>query len=83
MADDVAQVLTMEVDGVKLVFKASLEVAAFLARALRALIRSSSKMMAESKENRAEKKLNSGGEKYVTDIYKLSEGNPPQVLEIR
>ena len=83
MADDVAQVLAMEVDGVKLVFKASLEVAEFLARALRALIRSGSNKMAESKENRAEKKLNSGGEKFVTDIYKLSEGNPPQVLEIR
>ena len=46
MADDVAQVLAMEVDGVKLVFKASLEVAEFLARALRALIRSGSNKMA-------------------------------------
>lgn len=33
MADEIAQVLAMEVDGVKLVFKASLEVAEFLARA--------------------------------------------------
>lgn len=83
MADEIAQVLAMEVDGVKLVFKATLEVAEFLARALRSLIRSSQKKMAERKEKKADNDLHSAGEKSIGDIFKLSEGNPPQALDIR
>lgn len=83
MADEIAQVLVMEVDGVKLVFKASLEVAEFLARALRALIRSSKESVEKGKEKKADKDLHSAGEKEIADIFKLSEGNPPQSLDIR
>ena len=83
MADEIAQVLAMEVDNVKLVFKASLEVAEFLARALRALIRSSKEGIEKGKEKKADKDLHSAGEKEIKDIFKLSEGNPPQALEIR
>lgn len=83
MADEIAQVLAMEVDGVKLVFKASLEVAEFLARALRALIRSSKESVEKGKEKKADKDLHSAGEKDIADIFKLSEGNPPQALDIR
>lgn len=83
MADEIAQVLAMEVDGVKLVFKASLEVAEFLARALRALIRSSKEGIEKVKEKKEDKDLHSKGKKEIKDIFKLSEGNPPQALEIR
>ena len=37
MADEIAQVCEMELNGVKMVFKASLEVAAFMARAIKAM----------------------------------------------
>ena len=69
MADEIAQVLAMEVDGVKLVFKATLEVAEFLARALRSLIRSSQKKMAKRKEKKADNDLHSAGEKSIGDIF--------------
>ena len=69
MADEIAQVLAMEVDGVKLVFKASLEVAEFLARALRALIRSSKEDIEKGKEKKADKDLHSAGEKEIKKSY--------------
>ena len=83
MADEIAQVLAMEVDGVKLVFKATLEVAEFLARALRALIRSGKESVEKGKEKKTDKDLHSAGKKDIGDIFKLSEGNPPQALDIR
>lgn len=83
MADEIAQVVALEVDGVKLAFKASLEVSQFLARALRALIESGKIYADERKEAKTEKELRSSGEKKISEIFKLSEGNPPQALDIR
>lgn len=77
MADEIAQVVAMEVEGVKLVFQASLEVAQFFARSLRALI----KYGKTQKDAKTEKELRSPGRKNFGEIFKLSEGLP-QVFDV-
>lgn len=78
-ADEIAQVCELEVQGVKMVFKGSLEVIAFMARAIKALL-SSGKNTAEWLH---EKKINKKGDKTFKDIVELSNGAPPQALNIR
>lgn len=78
-ADEIAQVCELEVQGVKMVFKGSLEVIAFMARAIKALF-SSGKSTAEWLR---EKKLSKKGDKTFKDIMELSNGAMPQALNIR
>ena len=79
MADEIAQVCEMELNGVKMVFKASLEVAAFMARAIKAMFN----LGVKAKGKIDDSNLKTPGEKDVRDIFKLSEGAPPQTLDIR
>ena len=79
MADEIAQVCEMELNGVKMVFKASLEVAAFMARAIKAMFNFGVKTKGKIDDS----KLKEPGKKDIRDIFKLSEGAPPQALDIR
>ena len=78
-ADEIAQVCELEVQGVKMVFKGSLEVIAFMARALKALINFSQR----SYEKFNDISVNKKGNKAFKDIVELSNGAPPQALNIR
>lgn len=80
MADEIAQVCELEIQGVKMVIKATVEVAAFMARAIKAMFNQGVK----TKEKIDDHKLNEPGKKErISDIFKLSEGGLPQVIEIR
>lgn len=77
MADEIAQVCQMEIEGIKMVFKGTLETAQILMRMIRSIIEFSKKQF----EKRNEKQLLLPGEKDLKDIIKLSSG-PPQILKI-
>ena len=77
MADEIAQVCEMEIEGVKIAIKGSVEVAQMLARMLRAII----KHHKDSREKSSEKKLNEPGEKIPSQIMKMSEG-PAEILQV-
>lgn len=77
MADEIAQVCQMEIEGIKMVFKGSLEVAQLLMRMIRSIIDFSKKQHEKKKEN----ELLLPGEKELKDIIKLSSG-PPQIMKI-
>jgi len=71
MADEIAQVCQMEIQGVTFVVKGTVQTAAFLGKALRALILWS-----------MEKHFERAGERSVKDIFKMSEGGPAQVSDV-
>lgn len=80
MADEIAQVVQMEIQGVTMVFKGTLQAIQFLARALKAMLNSGKDVY--DKHN--EKKLNKAGNKEnFKDILKLCDGAPPQALNVR
>ncbi len=77
MADDVSQVIALEIEGIKFAIKGTLKVASYFLQALKALFDFSKEKYADHKE----KKLEAPGEHDLKDIYKLSNGNP-QVVQV-
>ena len=72
MADEIAQVCQMEIEGTTMVIKGSVKVISWLAQAIKALL-----------QNAAERKTEHGGEKHdMRDIWKLSKDGPPQVIQV-
>lgn len=71
MADEIAQVCQLEIEGAKIVLKGSVKVIAWLAQALKALMEKGATKITEHK-----------GEKSMKDIWKLSKDAPPQVIVI-
>lgn len=71
MADEIAQVCQLEIQGMTFVVKGTVQTAAFLGKALKALILWSMK-----------KHFERPGERQVKDIFKMSEGGPAQVSDI-
>lgn len=78
MADEIAQVCQMEIEGAKILLKGSLEMIKFLARALKAIFEAGGNVVGSVKEHN----LNKSGDKSLQDIWKLSEGQPPQVIQV-
>lgn len=79
MADEIAQVCELEIRGITLVVKGTVEAAQMVLRMMRALINYSEKISEKYKE----KVLQDPGRKEIHEIMKLSEGGPASVLEIR
>lgn len=79
MADEIAQVVQMEIQGVTMVFKGTLEVVSFLARAIKALINSGKNLYGKHKDY----ELNKEGKKTFKEMLELCNGAPPQALNIR
>ena len=79
MADEIAQVCELEMQGVKMVFKATLEVATFVMRAMKAFINASGDLWDKYKTFKLEKK----GKKTFKELLELCNGGPPQALNIR
>ena len=77
MADDVAQVIALEVEGIKFAIKGTLKVASYFLQAMTALFNFSKEKYADHKE----KKLEAPGEHDLKDIHKLSNGTP-QVIQV-
>lgn len=71
MADEIAQVCQLEIQGMTFVVKGTVQVAAFLGKAFKALFE-------WSKERRFERP----GERTAKDIMKMSEGGPAQISDI-
>lgn len=72
MADEIAQVCQIEIEGTTMVIKGSVKVISWLAQAIKSLLQS----VAEYKTER-------GGEKHdMKDIWKLSKDGPPQVIQV-
>ena len=78
MADEIAQVCQLEVQGITLVVKGTVEAAQMILRMMRALIN----FVQNENEKSKEKKLNLQGKKEPGDIMKMSEG-PAPVIDIR
>lgn len=79
MADEIAQVCELEMQGIKMVVKGGVEVGAFILRALKAMLNKTD----EVAKSVHEKKLNKAGRKTFQEILEISNGNPPQALSIR
>lgn len=75
MADEVIQACQLEIEGVKMVVKGGVEVAAFVGRILKALY-------GKAHDKASESWVNRGGERSMRDINKLST-NGGQVLKIK
>lgn len=85
--DEIAQVCTLEIEGVKFVFNASVQAASWVMQALTALYglhSQASEKRSEKCEKRAEEKLEAPGEMKRSDLLKLSakQGGLPQILKI-
>lgn len=93
MADEIAQVCELEIRGIIMAVKAPVELAQLLYRMTLALMRlgdrhtEKKEKKKEKKEEKKEKKetkaLNEPGEKSIEEIFKLSQNEPPQVMNIR
>ena len=79
MADEIAQVIELEVRGIALMVKGTVEAAQLVLRMMRAIINYGHEKIEQGKD----KKLHKAEEKSVSEIMKLSEGGPAQALEIR
>lgn len=72
MADEIAQVCQLEIEGTTMVIKGSVKVIAWLAQAIKALL-----------QDAAERNAERGGQKHnMNDIWKLSKDGPPQVIMV-
>lgn len=78
MADEIAQVCQMEIEGIKMVFKGSLEVAQLLMRMIRGIINASKKGI----DNYGQRQLELPGKKEIHEIMQLSKSGPPQIINI-
>lgn len=80
MADELAQLTQVQIEGYKFVFQGSAEIVQFMARALKALI----EFNKENSEKMSKELLRKPGEKSCfDDLMQLSEGGIPQGLDIR
>jgi hypothetical protein len=75
--DEMAQVIQMEVEGTKMVFKGTLEVAAWFMGALKSMIKHGSNRRKEKKEKKANDALEEPGMKTFKEILQLSDGSVP------
>lgn len=72
MADEIAQVCQLEIEGTTMVIKGSVKVISWIAQAIKALFNWG-----------ADVKTKHGGEKHnMKDIWKLSKDGPPQVIQV-
>ena len=72
MADEIAQVCQLEIEGTTMVLKGSVKVIAWLAQAVKAMLQGASDRMTERKGQKRDMKA----------IWKLSKDGPPQVIMI-
>lgn len=86
MADEIAQVIQVEIQGMTMVIKGTVQMAEWFMMAMKALMdyRGEKKEeKIERKEKRQEKRLEKAGEKNkIADIIKLSKDGTPQVVEV-
>ena len=78
MADEVAQVIETEIQGIKFVFEGSLEIVKGTVKMLQAMIRAGER----HHEKREEKNLNAAGEKTYSEMLKLSGNEIPAGFEV-
>lgn len=78
MADEIAQVCQMEIEGIKIVFKGTLEVAQLLMRMIRSIINASKKGI----DNYGQHRLELPGQKEIHQIMQLSKSGLPQIINI-
>lgn len=71
MADEIAQVCQLEVDGIKMICTASVKAAQFIMEAFKAVVKHA--------ENAV---IGKSGSKRLNSIFKMSEGGPPQVVYV-
>lgn len=79
MADEIAQVCELEIQGIKMVCKGTLEVISFMARAIKAMFSGGQSLVDWAHT----KFLNRKGNKTFKEMLDLCDGNPPQALSIR
>lgn len=72
MADEIAQVCQLEVEGIKMVLKGSVKVIAWLAQAIKAMLQGASEQMLERRGQKQDMKA----------IWKLCKDGPPQVIMV-
>ena len=72
MADEIAQVCQLEIEGLTLVIKGSVKVAAWIAQVIKSMLASGFERVLEQR-----------GQKHdMKDIWKLSKDGPPQVIKV-
>lgn len=78
MADEIAEVVKVELEGIEMVVKGSVAAVTGLLKGITAIYR----FEKESKDKKDEKKLNEAGEKSMAEIMKISKDGPAQVIMV-